>query len=56
MTAATVGLRCSRTPRSKSATTKFLFKLPLWQTPGLVDSLLEMAELDGSVPDYTTLC
>jgi len=37
-------------------TTKFLIKLPLWQTPGLMDSLLKMANLDGALPDYTTLC
>ena len=36
-------------------TTKFLFKPPLRQTPGLVDSLLKMADLDWAVPDYTNL-
>jgi hypothetical protein len=35
---------------------KVLFKLPLWQTTGMVASLLKMAGLDWEVPDYTTLC
>ena len=37
-------------------TIKVLFKLPLRQTTGMVASLLKMAELDWTVPDYTTLC
>lgn len=35
---------------------KVLFRLPLWQTAGVVASLLEMANLNWAVPDYTTLC
>ena len=35
---------------------KFLFKLPLRQTTGMVASLLQMADLDWVVPDYTTSC
>lgn len=35
---------------------KVLFKLPLRQTAGMVASLLQMAGLDWSVPDYSTLC
>lgn len=35
---------------------KVLFKLPLKQATGLVDSLLKMVELDWDVPDYSTLC
>lgn len=34
---------------------KALFKLPLKQTKGMVASLLKMADLDRTVPDYTTL-
>ena len=37
-------------------TIKVLFKLPLRQTMGMVASLLRMAKLDWSVPDYSTLC
>jgi hypothetical protein len=37
-------------------TMKVLFKIPLWQTTGMVASLLKMANLDWAVPDYTTLC
>ncbi len=37
-------------------TIKVLFKLPLRQTTGMVASLLQMADLDWAVPDYTTLC
>ena len=37
-------------------TIKVLFKLPLRQTAGMVASLLDMANLDWTVPDYTTLC
>ena len=37
-------------------TIKVLFKLPLRQTTGMVASLLKMANLDWTVPDYTTLC
>ncbi|KAF0674392.1 phosphoribosylglycinamide formyltransferase 2 [Profundibacterium mesophilum KAUST100406-0324] len=37
-------------------TVKVLFKLPLRQTTGMVASLLKMANLDWTVPDYTTLC
>ena len=37
-------------------TIKVLFKLPLRQTTGMVASLLQMADLDGAVPDYATLC
>lgn len=36
--------------------TKVLFKLPFRQTTGMVTSLLKLADLDWSVPDYTTLC
>ena len=32
-------------------TIKFLFKLPLRQTTGMVPSLLRMAKLDWTVPD-----
>ena len=35
---------------------KALFNLPLRQATGLVASLLELADLDWAVPDYTTLC
>jgi hypothetical protein len=35
---------------------KVLFKLPLRQTTGMVASLLKMADLDWTVPDYSTLC
>ena len=37
-------------------TIKVLFKLPLRQTTGMVASLLKLANLDWTVPDYTTLC
>ena len=37
-------------------TIKFLFKLPLRQTTGMVASLLKLANLDWTLPDYTTLC
>ena len=37
-------------------TIKVLFKLPLRQSTGMVASLLKMANLDWTVPDYTTLC
>ena len=36
-------------------TIKVLFKLPLWQTTGMVASLLKMANLDWAVPDDTAL-
>jgi len=36
-------------------TIKVLFKLPLRQTTGMVASLQKMADLDWTVPDYTTL-
>ena len=35
---------------------KVLFKLPLRQTAGMVASLLRLAGLDWSVPDFSTLC
>ncbi len=35
---------------------KVLFGLPLRQTSGMVASLLEMADLDWPVPDFSTLC
>jgi hypothetical protein len=35
---------------------KVLFKLPLRQTVGMVASLLRLAGLDWSVPDFSTLC
>ena len=35
-------------------TIKVLFKLPLRQTTGMVESLLRMADLDWPVPDYST--
>ena len=37
-------------------TLKALFGLPLCQATGMVASLLELAGLDWSVPDYSTLC
>jgi hypothetical protein len=37
-------------------TIKVLFKLPLRQTTGMVASLLKVANLDWTVPDYTTPC
>ena len=37
-------------------TIKVLLKLPLRQTTGMVASLLKLANLDWTVPDYTTLC
>jgi hypothetical protein len=37
-------------------TIKVLFKLPLKQTTRMVASLLNLANLDWAVPDYTTLC
>lgn len=37
-------------------TLKVLFGLPLRQTAGLVESLIQMAGLDWSVPDCLTLC
>ncbi len=35
---------------------KVLFKLPLRQTVGMVASLLRLAGLDWTVPDYSALC
>ncbi len=35
---------------------KVLFKLPLRQTAGMVASLLRLAGLNWSVPDFSTLC
>lgn len=37
-------------------TMKVLFGLPLRQTTSFVESLLELMELDWSVPDFSTLC
>ncbi len=37
-------------------TIKFLFKLAVRQTTGMVASLLKMASLDWAVPNCTTLC
>ena len=37
-------------------TLKVLFGLPLRQTVGLVESLIQMAGLDCPVPDHSTLC
>ena len=37
-------------------TLKVLFGLPLRQTTGFVESLLELVGLDWSVPDFSTLC
>jgi len=37
-------------------TLKVLFGLPLRQTVGFVESLLELVGLDWTVPDYSTLC
>jgi hypothetical protein len=37
-------------------TIKVLGKLPLRQTTGMVASPMKMADLDWTVPDYTTLC
>jgi hypothetical protein len=36
-------------------TLKVLFRLPLWQVIGLVESLLKLAGLDWPVPDFSTL-
>lgn len=35
---------------------KLLFGLPMRQTTGFVESLLELTGLDWSVPDFSTLC
>jgi len=37
-------------------TIKVLFGLPLRQSTGFVDSLLELVGLDCAVPDFSTLC
>lgn len=37
-------------------TLKVPFGLPLGQTVGLVKSLIQMAQLDWQVPDFSTLC
>lgn len=37
-------------------TLKELFGLPLRQTTGFVQSLLQLIELDWAVPDFSTLC
>jgi len=37
-------------------TVNVLFGLPLRQTVGLIESLVQMAGLDWPVPDYSTLC
>ena len=37
-------------------TLKALFGLPLRQTVGLVESLIQMAGLDWPIPDFSTLC
>jgi len=37
-------------------TIKVLFDLPLRQTTGLVESLLQVVGLDWAVPDFSTLC
>ena len=37
-------------------TIKVLFGLPLRQTTDFIESLLRMAGLDWSVPDFSTLC
>ena len=37
-------------------TIKVLFKLPLRQTTGMVASMPGLANLDWTVPDYSTLC
>ena len=37
-------------------TMKVLFGMPLRQTTGFVQSLLQMVGLDWDVPDYSTLC
>jgi len=37
-------------------TLKVLYGLPLRQTVGLVESLIQMAGLDWPIPDYSTLC
>jgi hypothetical protein len=37
-------------------TMKVLFGLPLRQTTGFVESLLELIGFDWSVPDFSTLC
>ena len=37
-------------------TLKVLFGMPLRQTPGFVQSLLQLVGLDWSVPDFSTLC
>ena len=35
---------------------KVLFGLPLRQTAGFVESLMELVGLDWAVPDFSTLC
>jgi hypothetical protein len=37
-------------------TIKVLLGLPLWQTAGFIESLLELIGLDWSAPDFSTLC
>jgi len=37
-------------------TIKVLFGLPLRQTTGFVESLLQLVGLDWAVPDFSTLC
>ncbi len=55
------GRRCGQQAYSDEAiqaclTIQILFGLPLRQTAGFVASLLRLAGLDLSVPDYSTLC
>lgn len=49
-------LRFSDTAIEFCLTLKVLFRLPLRQVTGLVESVLRMVGLDWPVPDYTTLC
>ena len=40
-----------------SATSAFLLRpLTLWQTEGLIGSIITLLGLDFAVPDHTTLC
>ncbi len=49
--------RCfSDTAIQACLTLKVLFGLPLRQTTGFVESLLELVGLDWAVPDFSTLC
>ena len=47
---------CSDAAIQAYLTIKVLFGLPLRQTTGFVESLLELVGLDWAVPDFSTLC